>query len=97
MLYSAPGGSLQEKVIELEVKIFYVFVQGVEGQEAGSVGEVEEGHGERGGCQQVADHQPPHWGGLAGFLHRKANKKGPAQYMVSVCSPRFHWMLNFQT
>ena len=50
MLYSAPGGSLQEKVIELEVKIFYVFVQGVEGQEAGSVGQVEEGHGERGGC-----------------------------------------------
>ena len=49
MLYSAPGGSLQEKVRDLEIKIFGDFVQGLEGQEAGSFGQVEERHGEGGG------------------------------------------------
>ena len=51
MCSTVPLEDLYKRRFELEVKTFYVFIQGLEGQEAGSVGQVEEGHGEGGGCQ----------------------------------------------
>ena len=65
MCSTVPLEDLYKRRLEFEVKIFYAFVQGLEGQEAGSVGKVEEGHGEGGGGQQVAVHQPLHCAGLA--------------------------------
>ena len=48
--------------------MFNIFVQGVEGQEAGSVGQVEEGHGEGGGRQQVVAQHPQHLVGLVCYV-----------------------------
>ena len=72
MCSTVPLEDLYKRRFDFEVKIFnaLVNVQGVERQEAGSFGQVEEGHGEGGGCQQVADHQPLHWVGLASYIER---------------------------
>ena len=68
VFYSALGRSLQEKVvcficyISMYFNIFLLCLlnfnglpKGVEGQEAGCPGQVEEGHGEGGGRQQLVD------------------------------------------
>ena len=64
--------------------MFNIFVQGVEGQEAGSVGQVEEGHGEGGGRQQVVAQHLQHLVGLACYVKKLYRKGWPALYMVPV-------------
>ena len=70
MCSTVPLEDLYKRRQELEVTMFNIFVQGVEGQEAGSVGQVEEGHGEGGGRQQVVDQHPQHLDGLACYVEK---------------------------
>ena len=67
--------------------MFNIFVQGVEGQEAGSVGQVEEGHGEGGGGQQVEDRHPLVWLLAINWKAKKRQQLSSLKCAISSLSP----------